>query len=76
MKVFILLLGTLLATLTLSQGYYSTKLAQKMVQFSSISYESPSDIVSWECDFCKVVAFEDPIVINNGSVFGYVGYSP
>ena len=76
MKVFNLFLAALLVAVVLSQGYYSTKVAKRMVQFSAISYESTSDIVNWNCDLCSTVAFADPIIINNGSVFGFIGFSP
>ena len=40
MKAINLFLGALLVTLVLSQGYYSTKLAKRLIQISAISYES------------------------------------
>lgn len=49
MKSINLFLGLLLVCLAVSQGYYSTKVAKRMVQFSAIAYEEVSDIVNWNC---------------------------
>lgn len=40
MKVIGFTLLALLITLAVTEDYYSTKLAQKMIQFSAITYES------------------------------------
>ena len=70
-----LALLALFVGIILSQDYYSTKLAQRLIQFSAISYESESSILGWSCDLCKKVSFSDQAVVKQGSVFGVVGYS-
>ena len=57
MKVIALVLLAVFATLVASEDYYSTKLAQRMIQFSSITYESESSILNWNCSLCKTVSF-------------------
>ena len=71
--VFLLLLGTINC-----EDYYDTKLAQRMVQFSAISYEPESSILNWNCSLCKTVPFLEPKIVQNttNSVFGVIGVSP
>ena len=71
-----LALVALFVTAVLNQDYYSSQVAKRMIQFSSISYESESSILGWNCDLCKTVSFSDPSVVKQGSVFGVIGYSP
>ena len=65
----------LLVTTVLSQDYYSTQLAQRLIQFSNITYEEESSILSWNCDLCKKIPFSQPTVVKQGSVFAVLGYS-
>lgn len=72
LTLFVLLLG-----ISQCQDYYSTKLAQRMVQFSAISYEPESDILNWNCTLCRNISFLEPKVVKNNtnSVFGFIGMS-
>ena len=78
MKVIALVLLALFVGLVASEDYYSAKLAQRMIQISSITYESESSIINWNCSLCKTVSFSHPKVVQNSSnsVFGLIGYSP
>ena len=78
MKAITLVLLALFVAVVASEDYYSTKLAQRMIQISSITYESESSILNWNCSLCKTVSFSHPKVVQNSSnsVFGLIGYSP